>query len=375
MTDVPAPPPPPSFRPARNDALTVRAIARAVAVVIAAVIALYLIYRLRTPVGWLVIATFLAVAVSGPVNALSRHMRRGFAILLTYLGVLMIPIAIGLLIVPTIVTQANRLAENLPGYARDVREFVERNDTLQRLEQDYGITSQLEEQAKELPAKLGGAAGALGDIGLGLVNSLFAAINIFILSVFMVSGGPRWIRALIRSQRPEHQARLERVFQRSARAVGSYVGGALLQAAIAGVATFIVLQILGVPFAAPLAVLVFLFDLIPLVGATIAAILVGVVTVFNDFPTTTIIWSVWAIVYQQIENNVIQPRIQSRAVNVEGFFVLVSVLFGATLFGVLGALLAIPVAATVQILIGEYAHYRRELREEPAAAATSQTPL
>jgi predicted PurR-regulated permease PerM len=353
----------------------VRAVVRIVAIVVVAAIVLYLVYRLRTPVGWLVIATFLAVAVSGPVNALSHHMRRGFAVLLTYLGVLMIPVVIGLLIVPTIVTQANNLAEDLPRYARDVREFVERNETLQRLEQDYGITSQLEEQAQELPAKLGGAAGALGDIGLGLVNSLFAAINIFILSVFMVSGGPRWIRALIRSQRPEHQARLERVFQRSARAVGSYVGGALLQAAIAGVATFILLQILGVPFAAPLAVLVFLFDLIPLVGATIGAILVGLVTVFNDFPTTTIIWTVWAIVYQQVENNVIQPRIQSRAVNVEGFFVLVSVLFGATLFGVLGALLAIPVAATVQILIGEYGHYRRELREEPAAAASSQTPL
>ena len=83
----------------------------------------------------------------------------------------------------------------------------------------------------------------------------------------------------------------------------------------------------------------------------------------------------WAIVYQQVENNLIQPRIQSKAVNVEGFFVLVSVLFGATLFGIAGALLAIPVAATVQIFLAEWLVYRRELRGEPAAAASSQTPI
>ena len=125
------------------------------------------------------------------------------------------------------------------------------------------------------------------------------------------------------------------------------------------------LTLLGVPFAAPLAVVTFLFDLIPLVGATVGAVIVGLVTVFNDFPTTTIIWTVWAIVYQQVENNLIQPRIQSKAVNVEGFFVLVSVLFGATLFGIAGALLAIPVAATVQIFLAEWLVYRRELRGEP----------
>jgi predicted PurR-regulated permease PerM len=99
-------------------------------------------------------------------------------------------------------------------------------------------------------------------------------------------------------------------------------------------------------------------DLIPLVGATIGAIVVAVVTVFNDFPADTIIWVIYSIIYQQVENNVIQPRIQSRAVNVHPFVVLLSVLFGATLFGVLGALLAIPLAATLQIAGREYLRYR-----------------
>ena len=97
----------------------------------------------------------------------------------------------------------------------------------------------------------------------------------------------------------------------------------------------------------------------PLVGATLGAILVGIITLFNDFPTDTIIWVIWSIVYQQVENNIIQPRIQARAVQVHPFVVLMSVLFGSTLFGVLGALLAIPVAAAIQISIIEYNRFRQ----------------
>ena len=110
-----------------------------------------------------------------------------------------------------------------------------------------------------------------------------------------------------------------------------------------------------------------MFDLIPLVGATIAAVLVGIVTVFVGFPATTIAWVIWSIFYQQIENNLIQPRIQSPAVDVQPFIVLVAVLFGSTLFGVLGALLAVPLAATIQIIIREILRYRRE--QPPAKAA------
>ena len=122
------------------------------------------------------------------------------------------------------------------------------------------------------------------------------------------------------------------------------------------------LTIIGAPFAAPLAVVAGLFSLVPLVGATIAAVLIGIVTLFGDFPTDTILWTVWAIVYQQIENNLIQPQVQKRTVNVNGFVVLVSVLFGATLLGVLGALVAIPIAASIQIVIREWWNYRRDAR-------------
>jgi predicted PurR-regulated permease PerM len=120
------------------------------------------------------------------------------------------------------------------------------------------------------------------------------------------------------------------------------------------------LMILGIDYALPLAVIVFLLDLIPLVGATIGALVVGVVTLFSDFPIDTLIWTVFAIVYQQVENNVIQPRIQARAVQLDPLIVLVSVLFGSALLGVLGALLAIPVAAALQITYREYRNLRRQ---------------
>jgi predicted PurR-regulated permease PerM len=144
--------------------------------------------------------------------------------------------------------------------------------------------------------------------------------------------------------------------------VANYGGGAVAQATIAGVTSFIVMKILGIPFAAPLAVLVGFADLIPLVGATIAAVLVAIVTLFADFPLDTIIWIVWAVVYQQLENTVIQPQIQRRAVDLPPFLVLVSVLFGSTLFGVPGALLAIPGAASVQIAVGEWWQFRQSGR-------------
>ena len=127
---------------------------------------------------------------------------------------------------------------------------------------------------------------------------------------------------------------------------------------IAGVTSWIVLSILGVPYAAALALIVALLDLVPLVGATLGAVVVGVVTLFNDFPTATIIWVVCSVIYQQIENTVIQPRIQARAVDAAAVRRAVAVLFGSTLFGVLGALLAIPFAAAIQITIREYENYR-----------------
>jgi predicted PurR-regulated permease PerM len=344
--------------------VTTRAILRTVIVVVSVVLTLYIIYLLRKPLGWIVVAAFLAVAMSGPVNLLERRMRRGFAIAIAYLGLLAIPVLLAAILIPPIVGGANDLAVKAPDYAAQAQDFVQKNKRLRKLEQDYGVISQLEEQAKKLPRKAGTAAGTLKDVGLGVVNSIFQGVTILILSIFMVANGRRWVSRAIAFQPPDRAARLERAVDRIARAVGNYVGGAAAQAAIAGITAFIVMKILGIPFAGPLAVLVGIADLIPLVGATIAAVIVGVVTLFADFPIDTIVWVIWAIVYQQLENTVIQPQIQRRAVDLNPFVVLVSVLCGSTLFGVAGALLAIPAAASLQIAATEWWQFRQSARVE-----------
>jgi predicted PurR-regulated permease PerM len=343
-----------------------RTILRVVLVVVAVALGLYLLYLVRRPLGWVVVATFLAVAMAGPVNFLERRMRRrGPAIGVAYVTLLLTPILLGLIVVPPIVREGTNLADNAPRYAADAREYVEENRTLRKLEEDYQVLTKVEEEARKLPGRIGDAASALGDIGVTVVNSLFAGITILVLSIFMVGSGPRWVRRALALQPPERAERVERTLQHMAAAVGNFVAGALAQAVVCGVLTFIVLSILGVPFAAPLAVLSGLFDLIPLVGATIGAVIVGIVTLFADFPIDLIVWVIWAVVYQQLENTVIQPQIQRRAVNVHPFVVLVSVLFGSTLFGIAGALMAIPVAASLQIAVGEWWDYRREQHTPP----------
>ena len=343
-------------------------------IVVTVILTLALIYLLRQPLTWLVIAGFVALALSAPVGALSRRMPRGLAIAIVYLLMILVPIGIGAALVPTIIGEAEELVDNLPQYARDLQEFVRDNDRLRDLEEDYDLTGRLEEEAQQLPRRFGDAASVLGDIGSGLVSSIFAFVTILILSVFMLGGGPRWREAFLSQQDPARAEAFRRAMDRIAQAVGAYVAGVLIQATIAGVLSWIVLSVLDVPFAGALALLIALFDLIPLVGATIGAIVVGIITLFVDFPTATIVWVVWSIVYQQLENNLIQPQIQNRAVAIQPFVVLVSVLFASTLFGVLGALLAIPVAASISVVIREYRGYRSS-RAAHRESTTSSTPL
>ena len=343
-----------------------RSVFRIVLIVVLVALVLYLIYLLRTPLSWIFVAGFIAVAVSGPVNWLSRHMKRGLAIAIVYLGLILVPFAMLGLLVPPIVEQVNNLVDDSPRYAADVTEFVNENKQLRELNEDYDLTAKLQEEAGKLPGKVGDVAGVLGDIGLGIVNGIFVGVTILTLSIFMVGGGPRWRDAFLRRQPADRGNSMRRMFEAISYATGNYVQGALLQATVAGVSAFIMLKILGIPYAAALAVIVFALDLIPLIGATLGAVAVGlVVLIAGDWPIDLIAWVIFSVVYQQIENNVIQPRIQSKAVALEPFLVVVSVLFGSTLFGMMGALLAVPVAASLQIGVREYARFRGGRFDDP----------
>ncbi len=180
---------------------------RVVIVVVTVVLTLYLIYLLRQPLTWIFIAGFLAVALSGPVNVLARYMKRGFAIAIVYLTLILIPFLLGALLIPPVVEQLNNLIDNLPRYVDDLQEFVQENERLRQIEADYNITAELEQQARTLPSRFGDAAGILSDIGLGLVNSVFAGVSILVLSLFMIGSGRNWLHWLATRQGPDRERR------------------------------------------------------------------------------------------------------------------------------------------------------------------------
>ena len=161
-------------------------------------------------------------------------------------------------------------------------------------------------------------------------------------------------------------------------ATGGYVAGALTLATAAGISTYIVLTILSVPFAVPLSVLMAFFDLIPLVGSTIGGVLIGVVTLFGNFPTDTIVWVIYVIVYQQVENSVFQPMVYRRTVNLHPLAVITAILIGSSLLGVLGALVAIPIAAAIQIALKDLWTNRNStvvgVGGDPLTAPGGETP-
>ena len=207
--------------------LAVRTILRTVLIVLLVVLALYLLYLLRTPLSWLLIATFLAIALSGPVNLLSRHMPRGLAILIAYLGLILVPIGIAALVIPPLVRELTNLADNAPQYVQDAQDWLTHNDRLRELDEQYNIGAELQAKAKELPAHIGDAASALSSVGGAIIGSLFAAFNILVLSIFMVASGRRWVDRAITLTRPEHAPRIKRAVDRIGIAVGNYVGGAM----------------------------------------------------------------------------------------------------------------------------------------------------
>src|SRR3954447_6340246 len=354
--------------------ITAGEVARICFVALAVALGVLLVWKLRQPLTWIFIALFLAMALARPVRFFERWMRRGLAIAVVSLMLIGIPILLGALLIPPIVRSVADFAQNVPSYVDDLERFVRDNPKLQDVDNQYDITRKLQEQAGRLPSKIGAAAGTLGDIGAGIVSSAFALITILILTAFLLSGGRAWYEAVLGMQGDEDRDRLRRVLERSAGAVSGYVAGALVQASVAAVTSLIVLTVLGVPFAAALSVIMFFADLVPVVGATIGAVVVGVFTVFADFPTATIVWVVYSVLYQQFENSVIQPQIQRRPVNVNGFIIVASVLFGSTLFGVLGALTAIPLAASAQIAVREWWQWRAEQRAAGTTISTAGAP-
>ena len=334
------------------DALTTRQIARIMLTVAAFLALLYLLVQIRSTLLLLGIAVFLAVALGPAVDFFSSKagLPRAASILLVYVLIFCVFAGVLSLIVPPVVNGATDLSRDLPGYVTDLRD----NKTIRNFDNKYDITSKLQDEAQKLPDKLGDAAGALQSIATGVVNAAFQMLTILTMTFFLLLDGKRMANFLITRFGRHREERLQGIAERIYKSTSGYVAGALTITSINGILTFIVLTILGVPFAVPLAVMMSFFGLIPLIGATIGGVLILIVTLFTDFPSATIIYGAFLILYQQVENNVLQPFIFKRTVNVHPLAVIVGILAGSALLGVVGALVAIPIVAALQIVLKEY---------------------
>jgi predicted PurR-regulated permease PerM len=332
---------------------------------IAVFLLLEIVWIARQVLTWVLIAVFLALALNPAVDWFQRHglRRRGMATAVTVLLVLAGFALLGLLFIPTLVREVNGLVDALPGYVDDI---THRRGRLGFLESRYHVTERVRDAVQE-----GGATRILGLTGTalaitkGIITAIVSIVTIMFMTVFMLLEGPAWLERFYALLPDRSRERWRGIGGKIYLTVGGYVTGNLFISIIAGVTSTLVLLLLGVPYAVALGLLVAILDLIPLAGATIAAIIVCTIGVLHTL-TAGIILIVFFIAYQQLENHVLQPLVYSRTVQLSPLAILISVLVGAQIAGVLGALAAIPVAGTIQVLFVSWLEERRKRRAAPA---------
>jgi predicted PurR-regulated permease PerM len=347
----------------------------ALAVIAGALLLTLVVLNVRTTLRWVVAAIFLALALAPAVGLVERARIRGrglprwLSILVVYVGFALFFVFVVLQVIPPIVREIEALASKLPTYVSDFEDWASKNEQFRELNEKYNITSTLSDQAKSLPSHLGGAATEARDVSITLVHNLIAAITVLAIAFFLLlDRGQLYMRAVGRLPRDAAE-RGRRIGEGVYRVVRSYVTVTLSLAVAAGVFTWLMLELLDVPLAVPLAVLVGFLDLIPLIGLTLGGLLVAIAAALTDFPTALIVWGVAFLVYQQLQDRVIQPLLfRGGAVRLNPAISIIAVLVGAELLGILGALIAIPVGASIGVIAGEVFPRRApEPPSEPAA--------
>jgi predicted PurR-regulated permease PerM len=323
---------------------------------------LYLAWHVIT---WILIALFLALALNPAVEFFERHgLKRGLASAVVFLLALGAFAGLASLLIPPLVEQVTDFIDAVPGFVDDI---TAGRGPLGFLQEDYQIVDKVEEaiQTRGAGEVLGITAAGIA-IAQGVITGVVGAVAIAFITFFMLLEGPRLVERFLGFLPEGARPRWERVGRDIYRTVGGYVTGNLFISLIAGVASAIVLFALGSDYAVALAVLVAVLDLVPLAGATLAAIIVSTVAFIELGWVRGVILIVFFVVYQQLENHVLQPIIYGRTVQLSPLIVLVAVLIGAELVGILGALAAIPVAGIVQSIARELLRYRREALVAPA---------
>ena len=299
------------------------------------------------------ISAFLALALNPPVSYLSARITRGISAAATGIAYLFVLTIIGgflWALVPPLVNQTGDFLDNLPQYVENISQgdnFV--SDFVNR----YDLDTEIKEFGDNLGDRLGDTSGPIFS-GINIIGAaLVSLLTVLVLTFFMLIEGPAWLDKFWKLQPASKRKHRQQLAQKMYSVITGYVNGQLVIALFASFMSLIAMLIVGIPYALPLAGVVGLFGLIPLVGATLASLLVIVVALFQS-AYSAIAMLVFFLIYQQVENNVIQPYIQSRTLDVSPLLVLVAVLFGISIGGILGGFVAIPVAAITKILITDY---------------------
>jgi predicted PurR-regulated permease PerM len=327
-----------------------------------------------------VIALFLAAVLNPAVSWLQRRhrlMKRPLAIGLTYLGVLVALLLVVGIFVPVLVDQINGFinfvttAANAPEGPTEYLKGLAKDNGLGGLVQRFA--DQIDELRKQLGGVLQNLLSASGQIAISVAGLLAALATVLTLTFFLILGSERYVNAGVGLFPERHQPLVRRLLSQSAGAISGYITGNLAISVICGITTFIVLLLLGMPYAAPLALLVAVLDLIPLVGATLGGALLVIVGLFVA-PWKAVVLLIYIVVYQQIEGSILQPMVYSHAVQLNALVIFIAVLVGGLLLGIPGALLAIPVVEIMRIVVTEVLAYRRKRQEanEPTVASPSQ---
>jgi predicted PurR-regulated permease PerM len=350
-----------------------RTILAILGILLGAGLVLYVLWVARHVLSWLLIALFLSLALNPAVELFQRHglRRRGAASGVTFLLAIVAVAGLGFLFVPTVVDQVNAFANKVPDYLSDLTHGRGR---LGFLETRYHIVERVKHAVQTGGvSKFTVGAGAALTVTKSVLTAVVATLTIVFMTFFMLLEGPDWMERLYGTLPEQEQQRWRSVGRDIYRTVGGYVTGNLLISLIAGVSSGLVLWLVGVPFAVALGLVVAILDLIPLAGATIAAVVVVLVALAAQGLTAAIVVLAFFLVYQQLENHAIQPLVYGRTVQLSPLAVLVSVLVGAQIAGVLGALAAIPVAGALQVVLVDFRTHRAARRVLPATPPGGST--
>jgi predicted PurR-regulated permease PerM len=336
-----------------------RAVLVVLGIILAAVGIIAFVFFAWHIITWILIALFLSMALNPAVEFFERHgLRRGIASLVVFVLALVAFSGLGALVLPPLISQIDDFVAAVPGFVEDL---TAGRGPLGFLQDDYQIVDKVQQAIEDQ-----GAGGVLGvtnagiAIARGVISFVVGVITIAFLTIFMLLEGPRLVRRFHDALPEPMKPRWERVSRDIYRTVGGYVTGNLAISVIAGVSAAVVLFALGSDFAIALAVVVAILDLIPLAGATLAAIIVSTVSWIELGWVKAVIVIVFFVLYQQLENHVLQPVIYGRTVQLSPLTVLIAILIGAELVGIVGALAAIPVAGIAQAVLREIIRWRRE---------------